>query len=212
MPEVTDTQRFVSLALLSSWELAFSMYVPGKPEPGGSKRAFIVKSGGFDRAIVTDANKNVGAWKDRVSLFALEKLKKLGLEKPLVPEGPVRVWFGFVVPRPKGHFRTGKNADQLSAHAPIAPTSKPDCLKLARAIEDALTGIAYRDDAQIVYETIHKAYGDAPGEAAVEVWRYKGAASGEASERLAASRVQGAGQPFDSAARPSSTSLVASSP
>jgi Holliday junction resolvase RusA-like endonuclease len=39
---------------------------------------------------------------------------------------------------------------------------KPDVLKLARAVEDALTGILYRDDAQIVTEVLRKRYGDPP--------------------------------------------------
>ena len=58
--------------------------------------------------------------------------------------GALSVSFTFFMPRPKGHFGTGKNAAAL---------------KLARAAEDAMTGIVYRDDAQIVLEHIAKAYG-----------------------------------------------------
>jgi Holliday junction resolvase RusA-like endonuclease len=38
--------------------------------------------------------------------------------------------------------------------------TRPDVLKLARAAEDALTGIVWRDDSQIVHETLAKVYGE----------------------------------------------------
>lgn len=43
------------------------------------------------------------------------------------------------------------------------PTSKPDLLKLARGVEDALTGIVYEDDAQIVFETMRKQWSQIEG-------------------------------------------------
>ena len=46
----------------------------------------------------------------------------------------------------------------------------PDVLKLARGVEDALTGIVWRDDAQIVNESLNKVVGAAaPGAAAGEL-------------------------------------------
>lgn len=42
------------------------------------------------------------------------------------------------------------------------PTKKPDCDNIAKVILDALNGIAYRDDAQIVTLIVHKFYSDAP--------------------------------------------------
>ena len=41
-------------------------------------------------------------------------------------------------------------------------------LKLARAVEDALTGIVWRDDAQIVDEQLSKVYGE-PARVEVDV-------------------------------------------
>jgi Holliday junction resolvase RusA-like endonuclease len=40
-----------------------------------------------------------------------------------------------------------------------APTVRPDADKLLRAVLDALTGVAYADDSQVVYAAIMKAYG-----------------------------------------------------
>jgi Holliday junction resolvase RusA-like endonuclease len=45
----------------------------------------------------------------------------------------------------------------------LYPISKPDVLKLARAAEDALTGIIWSDDALIVQEHLYKAYDATPG-------------------------------------------------
>lgn len=52
--------------------------------------------------------------------------------------------------------------------APHYPAVKPDATKLVRAVEDALTGICWRDDAQIVNQDVRKRYADT-GSARVEI-------------------------------------------
>jgi crossover junction endodeoxyribonuclease RusA len=42
------------------------------------------------------------------------------------------------------------------------PTTKPDIDKIARAVLDAMTGVIYRDDAQVVALRVAKFYGDPP--------------------------------------------------
>lgn len=49
------------------------------------------------------------------------------------------------------------------------PITKPDADKLARAVWDALKGIIYADDSQVVRLTLAKDYGDAPG-VIIQVW------------------------------------------
>lgn len=44
----------------------------------------------------------------------------------------------------------------------IRPTKKPDCDNIAKAVLDALNGIAYYDDSQIVTLTVDKLYSDMP--------------------------------------------------
>ena len=63
-------------------------------------------------------------------------------------------------PRPSNHFGTGKNAGVRKDSAPYFPIVRPDVLKIARGIEDALTGVIYRDDSQIVDEHLMKRYGE----------------------------------------------------
>lgn len=44
----------------------------------------------------------------------------------------------------------------------ILPTKKPDTDNIAKAILDALNGLAYYDDAQVVYLQVSKKYSDEP--------------------------------------------------
>jgi Holliday junction resolvase RusA-like endonuclease len=130
-------------------ELTFT--VEGKPEPGGSKKGFLHPH--TKQVIVVDANAKVKPWRNLVASVAQQRF---GL---LVLEGPLAVTFKFYVERPKGHYGTGANELHVRESAPARPGVRPDVLKLARAVEDALTDILWRDDAQIVEEHIEKHYG-----------------------------------------------------
>lgn len=130
------------------------IWCPGIPAPGGSKRGFFNKKTG--RVIITDDNKKSKPWMACVSEAASQKCSTM-------LDGPLRVRFDFVFPRPKGHYRTGKNAGQLKADAPPYPIVKPDATKVTRSTEDALKGIAWRDDSQIVTQAATKRYGDQAG-------------------------------------------------
>lgn len=134
---------------------SISFFVPGIPKPAGSKRGFYIEK--IKRVIITDANKNSKDWKTDVKHEAQAAYKG-----PLL-ECPISVVFRFSMLRPKSHFRTGKNAHLLRDGAPAFPSTKPDALKLARGVEDALTGIIWKDDCQIVSEKLYKRYGDKPG-------------------------------------------------
>lgn len=132
--------------------------VHGHPQPAGSKRGFYNKASG--RVIITDDAKKSRPWKAVVSDAAAQAMTfhdpdgTSGYLPPL--EGPLRLELDFYVPRPKGHV--GKRG--VLPSAPDFPAVKPDVLKLARAVEDALSGIVYRDDAQIVTEWLSKRYGE----------------------------------------------------
>lgn len=65
--------------------------------------------------------------------------------------GPVGVLLTFTVPRPAGHYGTGRNAGAVKASAPDWPDVKPDGPKYQRAVEDSLTDAGvWGDDAQVV--------------------------------------------------------------
>jgi Holliday junction resolvase RusA-like endonuclease len=126
-------------------------FVPGTARPAGSKQAFIVpgKNGAKARAVVADTSGLEGKhWRVQVQLSA----KAAGAT---LLEGAVVCRMEFVRARPKDHFTKGGD---IKDSAPTWVTTRPDCLKLARAIEDALTGVCWRDDAQICMEPLGKRY------------------------------------------------------
>jgi len=73
--------------------------------------------------------------------------------------GPIRLTLTFYRHRPQGHFGTGRNAGKLKASAPELPITRPDTVKLTRAVEDALTGVAWLDDSQVTTHVLQKRYG-----------------------------------------------------
>lgn len=136
--------------------------VSGLPKPAGSKRGFAIKKGGAytGKVAVIDACKGSRDWKHDVKQAALTYIKGADFA-PLTC--PIEVDFVFIMPRPKCHYGTGKNESNLKSSAPFFPAGKPDVLKLSRGVEDALTGIIWKDDSQIVTEKLTKRYGAMPG-------------------------------------------------
>lgn len=118
-----------------------TLWVSGTPKPQGSKRAFKHKTTG--NVVMVEDNKNVRDWRSDMKNVA-------GAEFADTPpfEGPVTVMVVFHMPRPKSHPKTKQTW----------PTSKPDVDKLLRAVLDALTGIAFKDDSQVTMLTGVKAW------------------------------------------------------
>lgn len=114
------------------------LFVPGTPAPQGSKRH-------VGRGILVESSTAVGPWRERVALA----VHQAGWQ-PLA--GPVAVDLTFVMPRPK-------SAPKRST--PPA-TKRPDIDKLTRAILDAISGIGFVDDAQVIELHANKRLAD-PG-------------------------------------------------
>ena len=101
-----------------------------------------------------EANPNTMPWRQEVAACAKKAME--GREPTLLP---VMLVATFIFQRPKSHYRTGKRVGELRERAPAHMSSKPDLSKLIRAAEDAMSGIVYRDDAQIVELNVTKTYG-----------------------------------------------------
>ncbi len=132
----------------------------GKPEPAGSKTAGVIYRNGQPilkngRPLVTtrDANPKAKDWKQAVAFYARQAYRGELLR------GPLRLTITFYRPRPKGHFNSKGSLNKSGAAAEY-PISKPDVLKQTRCVEDALSGVLYLDDAQIVDEHLFKRYGE----------------------------------------------------
>jgi len=156
-----------------------NIFVHGIPKPGGSKRAFLIrnKSGqpamsktGRPVIVLTDASGKAGKdWRADVRGVAQEEWDG----KPLETKS-LTVSMKFFMPRPKSHYGTGRNAHVLKDSAPIyyAHLQTPDALKLGRSVEDALTGVIWKDDCILRgwYEKCWTHPTDQPG-MELTVWR-----------------------------------------
>lgn len=130
-----------------------SVFVPGTPKPQGSAKW--IRSNTTGRAI-PKTNPDLLAWRDRVAGFAAARMAEAGAE---VTAEPVALVARFVFQRPKGHVR---RSGDLTRSAPRHHGQRPDVDKLIRAVGDALTGVVYRDDCQVVEVRASKAWA-APG-------------------------------------------------
>lgn len=118
-----------------------SLVVYGRPEPQGSTRAFMPKRGKFP--VVTSDNPKVKPYRQQIALTAMAK----GI-RPCAREASLSVKLSFYFTRP------------ASAKRRLDPVVKPDLDKLVRSVFDALTGVAFVDDAQITKLETGKDYGD----------------------------------------------------
>lgn len=137
-----------------------SFFVPGRPIPKGSKRALVLKNS-MRAVMVEQAGERLKSWNSAVYEAACNAW---GNRDKLV--GPVGVRIHFYLPRPKAHYNA---RGVLKRGAPCYCSTKPDAGKLARAIEDVLTNVIYRDDCQICIETLTKSYAERTG-AQIQVW------------------------------------------
>lgn len=146
----------------------------GTPAPQGSKNAF--RNQYTRRIQQVESSKAVKPWREAVKYAALDVIG----DPFAILDGPVYVETVFTFARPKGHYRSGRNAHLLRDDAPTFPISKGrnDIEKLVRATRDAFTDAGvWVDDAQVVGERNWKVYPgthpDAlttPG-AVIRVWR-----------------------------------------
>jgi len=132
-------------------------HVRGQPVPQGSVRAYVRG----DRAVVTSVTTPLALWRHAISIGALEAMAGDGPWS-----GPVGLALGFTFPRPASHFlpaNSRRAVPELRLGAPEYVATAPDLDKLYRAVLDALTGVLYLDDRQVVRLSGDKSYGDIPG-------------------------------------------------
>lgn len=136
--------------------MRLQFFVAGHPKAQGSMRSFKHSKTG---RIVTPQNPKVKDWRRTIGYRAAELMHGT----PLF-EGPLRVETVFWLLRPKNHYRTGSNSHLLKGTAPDYPHGNVgDGDKLTRAVWDALTGVVWADDCQVVEWVGKKKYNQSPG-------------------------------------------------
>ena len=124
----------------------------GQPQTAGSKKGFYQPK--LKRVIITDDNTKSRSWKEQVASAAHQ-----AYNGPLLREALAMSLIFYRV-RPKGHFKANGISFSKTGAGSFGPATRPDLLKLARAVEDALKGVIYVDDAQIITETLRKRWGE----------------------------------------------------
>lgn len=126
--------------------LAFTVLV--RPVPQGSMKGYpIRRKNGKMGVVLTSDNTKLKPYRGEVTRAAWDLVNRSN-DLFAGKHVPIRLTLNFFLKRP------------ISASKKrMALVVKPDLSKLLRATEDALTGVLYADDAQIVEEHIFKAYG-----------------------------------------------------
>lgn len=133
---------------------AIEIFVPGKPRTAGSKSGYLDKITG--KIKITPAGKYQKPWMDSVKWAAIQA----GYTGKMILDTPIHLKLQFLFIRPKTHYK--KNGE-LTKSARRYCTARPDLTKLTRAVEDALTGLIWRDDSQVIRQTTGKDYGTPEG-------------------------------------------------
>ena len=119
--------------------------VPG--EPRGKGRPKFARRGNFVKTY-TDAK--TASYEDQIRFYAL---KAMGDSK--VIEGAVRVFVSIRMAVPKSYSKKRREACLSGSEKPL---KKPDWDNVAKSICDAMNGIVYGDDTQIVEAHVTKQY------------------------------------------------------
>lgn len=124
----------------------FVIYVPGKPEPQGSMKGYVVRSktGALHAAVTHGKSTELNAWRN---LIALAAATTMAHERLKMLDEPLELHLHFVLAKPK----SARKRD-------IWPAKRPDLDKLLRSTLDALTGVVFSDDARVVKLRAEKDY------------------------------------------------------
>ncbi len=118
-----------------------TFFVAGRPRAQGSMKTFTNPKTG--KPVFVPMSKYLKPWRRDVAWAANEALEGRMIY------GGTSLTLIFTFERPKSHYRTGKYSHLLRDDAPERHLQDPDNDKLERAILDALTGIAYKDDNEV---------------------------------------------------------------
>ena len=135
--------------------ITVDFWVRGLPQTQGSVRA-ILPRGSKHPVVIHDRSKELAQWRAGITQQAADAMRARGQSQLL--EGPLQVRLEFFLQPPAGHaLRTPRQQWQWSA-----PWRRPDLDKLQRAVLDALVGVLFSDDGQVVQLAAVKQYGQ-PG-------------------------------------------------
>ena len=125
--------------------------VPGSPIGQGRPKFSTIN--GHAKAYDPEKSRNYKAY---VKLLATQAMKEQGFT---MIDGPccLDILACFEVPKSKS-----KKFRQAALEGRERPTKKPDIDNIVKALQDALNGLAYKDDSSIVFLSVAKCYSEVP--------------------------------------------------
>ena len=121
-------------------------------DPVGKQRARYAKRGNFVQTYTPDKTRNYE------SLIKEAAIEAMGSSEPL--ETPVTLYLYIRAPIPKS---LPKKRIEACLNGSEKPIKKPDASNVLKSIEDAMNGVVYKDDSQIVNIHVAKVYSSVAG-------------------------------------------------
>ena len=121
-------------------------------DPVGKQRARYARRGNFVQTYTPDKTRNYEA------LLKEAAIEAMGSSEPL--ETPVSLYLYIRVPIPKSF---SKKMVQECLNGLEQPMKKPDSSNVLKSVEDAMNGVVYRDDCQIINHHITRVYSTLAG-------------------------------------------------
>lgn len=137
--------------------------LPGAPRGKGRPRFRIMNPRHGAQFVITYTDAETRAYEERLTEAGKSAAKSL--KTPL--DGPLWVEVTAYMPIPASW---SKKAHAAAANLDIMPITKPDADNFAKCI-DALNGVVWRDDSQIVRLIVQKFYSERP-RLVVKVWKW----------------------------------------
>ncbi len=144
--------------------------VKGEPKTAGSKQAFALRRGDGSLVLKRGFSARYHRQIDIPCFTMVDDARGEDWRKACAAAGamvmrglapytcPLAVAFAFRLERPAGHHVAGNRNRDVKPSAPARPATRPDLTKLVRAVEDALTGVVWGDDGQVVEQANTKLY------------------------------------------------------
>ena len=115
--------------------------------PVGKQRARYVKRGNFVQTYTPDKTRNYE------TLIKAAAIEAMGASEPL--ETPINLYLYIRAPIPKSLSKKRLEACLNGLEKPI---KKPDASNVLKSVEDAMNGVVYKDDSQIINIHVTKVY------------------------------------------------------
>jgi Holliday junction resolvase RusA-like endonuclease len=133
-------------------EMSFMVTFKVDADPVGKQRARYAKRGNFVQTYTPDKTRNYE------SLIKEAAIEAMGSSEPL--ETPVTLYLYIRAPIPKS---LPKKRIEACLNGLEKPIKKPDASNVLKSVEDAMNGVVYKDDSQIVNIHVSKVYSTVPG-------------------------------------------------